>query len=499
MKTPSPLIGKLYAMEHMGSKVLTRKSMQVDVPYKSWDSDKGKVKSTFRDASKINAMIENKLKEYELTNPILPTGEDSQCALKYMAARINTPNLALASQKKYKTILLNFEYVVHRKMKMSHLPFQSLRDKSVVQALKEGIRINLHGGKEKFKSNKSWDNYMTVFGKFVEDWNKNSGTQFPINIRPFTTDIGKDPKKLANTLTHEEMQRLIDYKPVGYKGCKPQILTKNIFLFQYYTGGIRIQDALTLTNKEIMSDGFQIKIKKTKQTERFPFCYEQVECLKTYYPTEYTLSEQNSKVGDLPLDTDTIIDLNRIEGLGNLNDLGLIEFQSIHNQLRKMAESNKEIIPILDTFEKVEQLLKDELTQDFFSRLSRRPINFLFPKLKWADFKSAYNSRGDRQFDVAQEKAIHNAECAHISSLKRISEILQLPKMGGHTPRHTLAGHLQAEGYSVEQIQRVLVHSNMQTTMEYLKTRHQSDVVNQTVSESIEKFRAKRAQVRMRN
>jgi integrase len=40
--------------------------------------------------------------------------------------------------------------------------------------------------------------------------------------------------------------------------------------------------------------------------------------------------------------------------------------------------------------------------------------------------------------------------------LKRISENLGLPKITGHTPRHTLANHLLSEGYTPEEIGNIL-------------------------------------------
>ena len=82
--------------------------------------------------------------------------------------------------------------------------------------------------------------------------------------------------------------------------------------------------------------------------------------------------------------------------------------------------------------------------------------------------------------------------------MKRISENLGLPKITGHTPRHTLANHLLSEGYTPEEIQRVLVHSSVNTTKIYLKKRHQTFGVNKTMTESIAIFRKKRQEHRNR-
>ncbi len=335
---------------------------------------------------------------------------------------------------------------------------------------------------------------MSVFGKYVNDWNKNSGTQFPINIQPFTTDKGKDSKKIVDTLTHEELQALTEYEPVKCKNLEARLISKNIFLFQYHTGGIRIQDALTLTNREIKPNGLQIRIRKTKEIELFPFCFEQVDCLKRYYPFEYNLSFQQTKVGNLNLDPIVIIQLNRIEGLGELNNLNLSDVIEISSLICKQSSTDQELKEFIKPLFELEDALKEEITSSFFTLLRKRPQSFLFPKLSWDEFKDGYINADNRENTEKHEYLIHLAEAGHNSSLNRIAQDLGIEKMTGHTPRHTIANHLQQEGYSLEQIQKVLVHSNINTTKIYLKRRHQTEEVNKTVSESTRLFRIKRNQ-----
>ena len=491
MKSKNKQIGKLYAMIHSGSVVISRKSLKIDVPYKQWDKSNHIVKSSNPESKQINNLIDEKIREFEIENQEIPTGNDSACALGYMKSRLNSPALTTGSKSKYKTILKNFEAVVYEELKMDSLPFKQLRDIKFLQVLKNEIRKG-RKGTNKFKSNSSWFNYMTVFGGFVKEWNKNSGTQFPINTLPFTTDIGKFTKKIANTLTHKELKALTEYKPINSKKNEAQLLSKNIFLFQYHTGGIRIQDALTLTNKEIKSNGFQIRIKKTNEIELFPFCYEQVECLKRYYPFEYNISLKNTEVGNLNLDPSMIIQLNRLEGIGELNKLTLTEVSEIRAWVCKKSIEIDELKEFVNSLFELEEFLKEEITNSFFNLLKKRPQSFILPKLEWDDFKESYTNTDNRTHNERHEYLIHCARAGQISNLKRISENLGIEKMSGHTPRHTLANHLQEEGYTIEEIQKVLVHSNINTTRIYLKRRHHTDVVNKTVSESSKVFRKKR-------
>lgn len=493
MKSTNKHIGKLYAMIHSGSVVINRKSLKIDVPYKHWDKNSHKVKSSNPDSKQINNLIDEKIREFEIENKEIPTGNDLECALKYMKSRLISPALTTGSKSKYKTILKNFESVVFEELKMDSLPFKQLRDIKFLHILKNEIRKG-RKGTNKLKSNSSWFNYMTVFGGFVKDWNKNSGTQFPINILPFTTDIGKFIKKIANTLTHKELKALAEYEPINSRNKEAQLLSKNIFLFQYHTGGIRIQDALTLTNKEIKSNGFQIRIKKTNEIELFPFCYEQVECLKRYYPFEYNISLKNSEVGNINLEPSMIIQLNRLEGIGEINKLTLTDVSEIRALVCKQSIEINELREFLDPLLELEELLKEEITNSFFNLLKKRPQSFILPKLDWDDFKESYTNTDNRNHNERHEYLIHCARAGQISNLKRIADNLGIEKMSGHTPRHTLANHLQEEGYSVEEIQKVLVHSNINTTKIYLKRRHHTDIVNKTVSESTKAFRKKRNQ-----
>lgn len=492
MKSNKNHIGKLYAMTHQGTKVISRKSMQIDVPYKFWDKQKRKVKDSYPEANRINSLIEKKNKEFEIANNNIPTGNDEQCALMYMKKHIEDSTIVTSSKNKYRIILKNFEKVIYSTLKMNSLPFKMLRNIPFLEILKKEIRKN--GKKEgAFKTNKGWHDYMTVFGSFVELWNAYSGTQFPINIRPFTTKIGKDDKKLATTLSHQELQKLIEYTPPKKRSQHPQLLSKNIFLFQYHTGGIRIQDALILTNKDIMNDGFLIKIKKTKESEKFPFCFEQVACLKDYYSFEYNASVNSTNIGSLNLNPSTIIQLNRLEGIGNLNEMKLADFEKLISAVIKQSENNKDLLELIQPLQIVEEKLKYEISVHFFELIKRRPQNFLFPKLEWNKFKDVITSSGNRYFNETHEYTIQLARAGHISNLKRIAKTLDIPKITGHTPRHTLANHLYSEGYSIEQIQRVLIHSNSNTTKIYIRKRHQAEIVNKTISESTSIFRKKRS------
>jgi integrase len=69
----------------------------------------------------------------------------------------------------------------------------------------------------------------------------------------------------------------------------------------------------------------------------------------------------------------------------------------------------------------------------------------------------------------------------------RISKILNLPKMTGHTPRHTLVSHLlNNDQITEDQIKIILAHLNIATTKIYLKEKHGYGATHQIMKKFLE-------------
>lgn len=496
MKTKDNSVGMLNQMIHQGSKVISRKSLKILVPYKSWDSTSKRVKNNHPESEAINQQIEKTIREFNKVKFQIPDGDDRQCAIEYIKRYLGETEIKIkypiATIQKYETIINNFEYVSKKTLKMDSLPFALLRDKSFVKNLKLEIRKNVRK-KGSYKKNTSWFNYMSVFGTLVEKWNTTSGTQFPINTKIFTSDISDDEKKYANTLTRNEICQLGDYVPKGYRKGESQLLAKNIFLFQYYTGGIRIQDTLTLTNKAIKSDGIEIKIKKSKRNQKFPFCYEQVECLKPYYPEEYERSEEICRVSHLEINANTLLQLYRLDGVGDIKEFNLNKLEELKNNVLNLSKENPELSPFIETIDDIIVSLKDRFSDYFFGLLRKRPQHFLFPtQLKWIDFMNVFKENSNEKLNKRQASLIHNATATHNSNLKRISKNLGFCVIGGHTPRHSISNHMYNEGESPESIRDVLLHSSLRTTYVYLQERHG----NANVSDSMKRFMERHRQIK---
>jgi site-specific recombinase XerD len=76
---------------------------------------------------------------------------------------------------------------------------------------------------------------------------------------------------------------------------------------------------------------------------------------------------------------------------------------------------------------------------------------------------------------VANARKCHNANC------ENIAEILNIPILRGHVPRHTLANHMLQKGISITEIQHTLAHSSVTTTEIYAADRLDNMITKQAL------------------
>jgi integrase len=78
-----------------------------------------------------------------------------------------------------------------------------------------------------------------------------------------------------------------------------------------------------------------------------------------------------------------------------------------------------------------------------------------------------------RFLNLREQSIVKSARSKHNNSLMRISEILDLPTMIGHSPRHTLTSHLLNDQQITEDNIRIIFgHSSIHTTKISLKEKH---------------------------
>ena len=479
MKTSNPKVGMLTEMQYSGSKVISRKSTGLKVNRKDWNQDSIAVKPNATGANEINDYIKTRLfKTSKKVNQSV-SADDEQCAIQYMRLMIERDRkgqkIIEPSYLKYIIAVENFEEICKtRKRKI--ISFNDLRRLDVIEDILLQLKISRNYKNKVDKKNRTVYNYMSILSNYVKRWNATSGTQFPVNTQSFFSQIGKDKKTLAVSLTKAEMNTFENYVPQGYKGCFAQIRTKSIFVFQYHFAGMRIQDAFLLTNKQITSVGIELKSKKTNEIEIMPYNYSMAKAISPFYLDDFNRIVGSTRFSAINLSVDVIKNLFRIEGLGTIQDINLEALLVIKEEIEKQGAQYKEI---LDSLSLVKKGLEAEITKRFFDFVRSKPVHFIFPYLNWDDFKEVHQNTS--LFNAAHCKLVNTAENKHIRTLKIISRELGLPKLGGHTPRHTIANHMLEKGFSVVGIQSVLLHAHPSTTMVYLKRRQPSKLANDTL------------------
>ena len=478
----------IYQKISEGRKVISRKSTGFVIFENNWDKNKERVKPKEPNSKEINSKlfeIEEKFKE-EL-NPknqlddILDT-----CFLDFMDDYLNNGHsdgsIKSTTFKKYNTILNNLRKVTFDLGK-SRLPIRDLKNIETIRNITFGLKKKNNNVKNGVKSPNVVRNYLKVIISIVNHWNKFYGFDNPVNTHTFLNFTQKSNlSKSAVYLNEQQFEELKSFRPDinNKKTYFPQLLAKNIFIFQYYLCGVRIIDTLLLTNKNYKEDKFIIPIRKTSDIITAPICKPMMDCLIPFYPEIYEKVVGKIKLIDLRLDVNLMEYLLRIEDI-NFEEIHYHDLSKIVDKVSKMIgyeEYSKKLNEILNVF-------NHQIMIEFFKEIQELPTRFLFPMLKMEDFKDSFDK--NRYLNLREESIVKSARSKHNNSLLRISEILDLPTMTGHTPRHTLAPHLLNNDQITEDNIRILMgHSDIHTTKIYLKEKHGYGATHQIMKRFLE-------------
>ena len=480
MKTLNPKVGMLTEMEYSGSKVISRKSSGFKIARKDWNQKTISVKQNTPGASEINQHIKTRLIKTSGRKKQSFEKSDEQCAIQYLRNIVEKQkrmgSIIESTYIKYNTIVNNFEAICDN-INGGKITFNDLRELSVIDMIITELKISKNPKKIKNKDNSTIYNYMSVLATYVKKWNASSGTQFPINTQTFFNEIGKSNIKHAIALSEEEINTFKNYEPKGNGDFSAQIRAKSIFMFQYNCAGIRIQDAFLLSNNQITDSGINLKIKKSNDVIHFPYNFEMALAISPFYSNDFNQVVNETTLGLIDIPIEILKDILRIGGIEDFTTLNLKDLEYVKEQVELNHGKTSNIIPSIIQL-KFE--LEHEITKLFFKKVKDKPTHFIFPYLNWVDFADVHNN--SILFNQEHCRLIACAENKHIRNLKTISDNTGLPKLGGHTPRHTFSNHLNKWGFSIGQIQSALGHSSPITTERYLNTRHPSKIANDTLA-----------------
>lgn len=210
-------------------------------------------------------------------------------------------------------------------------------------------------------------------------------------------------------------------------------ITKSIFLSQYYIGGIRKGDILTLTNSQFKAKGILIRLRKNGETRIYPYSFELVLALKPLYPDNYNSVIENLNLGSIKLPATIVAAMIRTNL--DFNNYNLEDIDKKISQLERLLSlEHKQLV---EELERLKQIIKVLIKEEFFKQIQNRTEGVIFPRLEYEMFKN-HLGRPDI-FDKDLSYAIHIATCKYNSNLKIICKTIGInQKLTSHSPRHSI-------------------------------------------------------------
>jgi integrase len=453
-----------------GKKIIQRKSYGTKLPFKFWDTKHGKLKRGHPDHIRINKIIDEVINSFDYQASLGGNGNiEDQCVLMLFQREIDNKmnsGLSSGSYKKYSTILKNFKNIANLIYGSEKIPIRYFREIETINNIKsELLKSRKNDCSKSFKAVK---NYMGRLAEVVNQWNATSGTQHPINTVPFTKNIGKDDQKIARAFTEEELKLFIDYTPTGYRGGWVELVAKSFFMFQYWCGGTRIHDILLLTNKSVLGEQLEVRIRKNNTVVHNPITFELAKTLEPIYPEIFQIVYEETRMHKVKIKFNSVKDLAKLQHPDTLPTWNLKQLDQI--MLKVKHEFPNEFESIRPSFDDAREKLEQIVGERFFEELSLRQEHFIYPYLDIKDFEGT--GLNWRKFNKEMEDKIQRVRAKHNNALKRICSKLGIEGATGHTPRHTVVRHMLMLGAEDNVIKDVLGHSHLNTTQHYLQSRH---------------------------
>jgi integrase len=438
-----------------------RTNIGFKINIKDWCKETKRVKPSNKNYTIINTEIDNILNQNE---PSITLNKD--CIISYMENSLENDymikTLKYSTYIKYKTIAKSF------RMAITQLNMDTLRLNDILNKDKLGAIVAILSTHSDSNNRKklSLKNYLVVFASFVKKYHLESNGNLTADFSYIHKIVKKPSPKHANYLTVNELDAFKNYQPIGYRNTLTQTITKSIFLSQYYIGGIRVSDILTITNKQFMDDGIQIKIRKNGEPRLYPYSFELVESLEPLYPNLYQSVIKNIKINNIELPAPIASAVIR-SGL----DTEKCDLKNITNLINNLKVSIiEEYKNIAKELQDLTRIIKIEITRKFFNKLRDLQECFIFPLLDYNTFKNHLNNLEHLNQELSY--SIHRATTKYNSNLKVICRNLNLPKkLTSHSPRHSIALHLMERGATTPIIQDVLGQRNLNSTATYLNQR----------------------------
>lgn len=301
-------------------------------------------------------------------------------------------------------------------------------------------------------------NYLNCLRRLYNQGVKH-GITTPVT-NPFIFYVNqKDPVE-KRRLSQQDFEKIIQYKPEPDSSL---FHTKNYFLFQVFSQGLRVGDLLTLRFKNIVEGRLVFFQSKTKRPHTILVNDNMTMILKDY----------------INVDTSKIVNQrwkfkqSGVEYLLSYSDILAKYKERQREHLPKIiagGEIPKEIINWKKTVDSVRSQLYTLILPVVQKYAKTNPDRFIFPILRDIDFKEV-SFQGDSKLSKYQYNQISSKTALYNKNLKKIQTACGITtKLSSHISRHTYTDFMLMEnGIDVYDISKSLGHTRLATTEHYLR------------------------------
>ncbi len=333
------------------------------------------------------------------------------------------------SYRKYKVVLNYLTKFSKHSPHLKKIDRKFLNDFTIFLNTNAVNKINKNG----------YYSYFKVFRTFINKIIESGHDNFRSEYNPFLNYKLKEVPVSKTKLGKDQFDRIIKkkYDPKTALG-----IARNMFLFSFYSGGMRVADLLTLRWKNIIDGRLEYTMRKTKKKVSFPLNLKQLEILITYAPNSSNLDDLITKLSSTNLDfyiPAPLINSSEVKLNGSPKMI-----QEVENDIMKHP-----FMEILKTFR------------------MKIPEEYIFPPFVGYKLDTK----------TALEKMIISKTTIYNKNLKKISLDCELGvNLSSHIARHTFSDLLRKSGAGIYEISKILGHSDIAVTQKYLKSMDQGAV-----------------------
>jgi integrase len=479
-----------------------RKSVYVSVGYSikksDWSEFKRKVKTTEPSYLEINKAIDVIIEELELRDPKIKIQlNDNISILKFILIKIDEKKNSnkYFSTKKYRSL---YFHLVKFAGKNNDVYFGDINKEFIIK-FRIYLENNIVSRTDNGQANvNTVVNYLKVLKTIINHAIKED---IYIGNNPIPNYLIPQKKKTKKVpLTLNQIWKLNNLKASKEGITEGMFNALNVFMFSFWSRGLRISDVLQLKYKHLNDNYFTIRMEKTEETVNIPLTINNVERIIPFIDEitpQFCWNEKKYFISSVESDTnENYIPNSNIDELFSLHSVYMRSYFRYVSMLKDRVEyynsevektdrkstyfhedfefDSKEMSMIFKDSKWIEEKLSyNEYMRDreiylefckryFIKYCKRKEVKeqYVFPFLRGTDNLKAFE-KGNK---ISAVTALIN------KNLYKISDRFDLPKFTTHFARHTFTSTSKTMGVDIYDLRNWLGHTSVKNTEIYVNT-----------------------------